>query len=137
MNILIADDDRVARMVLECTLVEWGHQVVAVPDGLAALRVLSGPDAPRLAILDWEMPGLEGPEVCRQIRSRAIVPPPYLVLLSAREGPEVAAAVTEVGANEFISKPFDFDDLKFRIDAGTREFFQEGPNESQPTRSPR
>src|SRR5262249_12964331 len=88
MKILIGEDEMISRCLLQGALTNWGHEVVAVADGLAAWQALQGPDAPRLAILDWEMPGMEGPEVCRKVRARPVQPPPYLLLLTAKEGRE-------------------------------------------------
>ena len=68
---LIADDDPVSRRMLQAFLVKWGYEVVSATDGLDALHILEGEDAPSLAILDWMMPGLEGPQVCRRVRGRS------------------------------------------------------------------
>ena len=69
MKILIAEDNLLYRLALQATLTEWGYEVVAVADGLAAYAALQGPDAPKVALLDWMMPGLEGVEVCRKVRA--------------------------------------------------------------------
>ena len=70
MEVLIADDDGMVRALLRRTLRKWGHDVVVCCDGLEAWNALQGPDAPRLAVLDWLMPELEGPEICRRLRSQ-------------------------------------------------------------------
>jgi PAS domain S-box-containing protein len=116
VNILIADDDSVCRRILQSTLTKWGYQVHAVGDGTAALEALSKPDGPRLAILDWEMPGLAGPEVCRQLRARPEHPRPYLMLLTAREGKEHITEGIRAGANDYLSKPLDPNELRVRLD---------------------
>src|SRR5262249_9931687 len=86
VTILIADDDPASRRLLHSTLKRLGHEVVAVADGSEALEILRRPDGPHLAILDWDMPELDGPEVCRAIRERPAPPAPYvyIILLTAR-----------------------------------------------------
>jgi signal transduction histidine kinase/DNA-binding response OmpR family regulator len=116
VNILIADDDPICRRILQSTLTKWGHEVHAVADGTAALEALSKPDGPRLAVLDWEMPGLAGPEVCRQLRARADRPQPYLLLFTAREGKEHITEGIRAGANDYLSKPLDPNELRVRLD---------------------
>jgi CheY-like chemotaxis protein len=119
VKVLVAEDEVISRCVLESALTEWGHDVVAVGDGQAAWQVLNGPEPPRLAVLDWEMPGMVGPEVCRKARALPVAPRPYLLLLTAREGKENIAAGLRAGANDYLSKPFDADELRARIDVGT------------------
>ncbi|HKI36308.1 MAG TPA: ATP-binding protein [Gemmataceae bacterium] len=118
MKILVAEDEKVSRCLLESVLTEWGHEVVAVGDGLAAWQVLKGPEPPPLAVLDWEMPGMVGPEVCRKVRALLVAPPPYLLLLTAKEGKDNIAAGLRAGANDYLSKPFDADELRARLDVG-------------------
>ena len=89
MRILIADDDRVSTHLLEATLRSWGYEVVTCSNGRDGLRHLEQPDGPPLAILDWMMPGLDGPEVCRRVRhAQGSGTPRYLILLTARDRPE-------------------------------------------------
>jgi PAS domain S-box-containing protein len=118
MKILIAEDERTSRLILESVLTEWGHEVVAVADGLTAWQVLQGPEAPRLAILDWEMPGLEGPEVCRKARASPPATPPYLLLLTAKEGRGNITAGLQAGANDYLTKPLNPAELRVRLDVG-------------------
>lgn len=120
MHILIADDDSVSRTVLVRTLEQWGHEVEVVVDGLEACARLIAPAAPLLAILDWGMPGLEGPEVCRNVRAAALRLQPYLVMLTARHTPEDLAEALEAGADDFLSKPFNRVELMARLHAGMR-----------------
>jgi two-component system NtrC family sensor kinase len=115
MKILIAEDDRVTRYILESSLTEWGHEVVAVADGLAAWERLQDPEMPHLAILDWEMPGMVGPDVCRKARSEIPGSIPYFLLLTARDGKEHVAAAIEAGANDYLTKPFDCNELYIRL----------------------
>lgn len=120
MHILIADDDAVSRTLLVRSLELWGHDVEFVVDGLEACARLIVPGAPTLAILDWSMPGLEGPDVCRQVRAAAIRLQPYLVMLTARHAPEDLAVALEAGADDFLSKPFNHVELMARLHAGMR-----------------
>src|SRR5437899_496949 len=120
MNILIAEDDPVSRAILEAALRKWGHEVFVTSDGNAAWRVLKEADAPRLAILDWMMPYLDGPDVCRRVRARVRTDPPYLILLTARGEKSDVVAGLDGGADDYITKPFDFDELKARVQVGIR-----------------
>lgn len=118
MKILIAEDDPVSSRVLSVILGKWGHEVVVTRDGLEAWAVLSGPGAPPLAILDWMMPGMDGVEVCRQVRRAASAT--YLILLTAKSLKEDLLAGMEAGADDFLTKPFDRDELRARLQAGER-----------------
>jgi len=120
VHILTADDDSVSRTLLVRTLEHWGHEVDVVDEGLEARRRLLEPGGPTLAILDWGMPGLEGPEVCRQVRAAALRMQPYLVMLTARRAPEDLAVALEAGADDFLSKPFNRVELMARLHAGMR-----------------
>ena len=120
MRILIADDDTVSRTILERTLGGWGHEVVAVSDGLSASNILCGDEAPGLAILDWMMPGLEGPEVCRRVRDLARPVPLYLILLTGKDATGDVVAGLDSGADDYVTKPFDRAELQSRIKVGQR-----------------
>ena len=122
MRILIADDSIVSRHLLDATLRKWGYDVVAVSDGLEAWNILNGPDPPRLAILDWVMPGLTGPEVCRRVREHAKDSSAYtyVLLLTSKSMKEDLIEGMESGADDYITKPFDQHELKVRLRAGTR-----------------
>lgn len=119
-RILIADDDTISARVLEGTLRQWGHDVIVTRDGLAAWEVLQAEDPPKLAILDWMMPGLEGPEVCRRARALARPVPTYLILLTAKGRPDDIVAGLESGADDYVTKPFDRAELRSRIGVGER-----------------
>jgi len=119
MRILIADDDPVARRVLEGTLTGLGHEVVAVADGDQALAALLAPNGPRLAILDWIMPGVDGLEVCRAVRAHA---PHYIyvIILTSRDRHEDHVACSDAEADEVLVKPLDVADMRARLRSGER-----------------
>jgi DNA-binding response OmpR family regulator len=120
MLILIADDDSVSCRVLEKTLVGWGHQVVVAHDGRAAWDALRADPAPQLAILDWQMPHRNGPEICLLVQHERLNPRPYLMLLTARDTtPDLVVGLTS-GADDYITKPFNADELRARLNAGIR-----------------
>jgi diguanylate cyclase (GGDEF)-like protein len=126
MRILIADDDLLSRRLLERTLVALGHEVMAVGDGLAAVAALLRPDGPRIAILDWMMPGATGLEVCRLVRQRA-APYVYILLLTSRDRREDIVTGLDAGADDFLTKPLDALELRARLRPGERVLdLQEG-----------
>lgn len=120
MKILIADDDAVSRRLLERTLLRAGYEVVAVVNGRQAVENLTGPDMPRLVLLDWMMPELDGPGVCREIRNRCDQSYVYMILLTSRESKEDVIAGLESGADDYLIKPFIADELKARLRVGER-----------------
>lgn len=120
MRILIAEDDPVSRTVLERTLLCWGHEVVVTSDGLAALKAMSKHDAPKLALLDWMMPEIDGVEVCRRLRSLAAAAPAYLILVTAKDQKDDVATGLESGANDYLIKPFDRRELRARLRVAER-----------------
>jgi len=123
MRILIADDSVVSRHLLEATLRKWGYDVVVACDGSQAWEMLSSPDAPRLAILDWVMPGLSGPEVCQRVRQASRTGElnyTYLLLLTSKSDREDLIEGMESGADDYLTKPFDHNELKVRLRAGSR-----------------
>lgn len=120
MRILIAEDDAISRRLLQATLTKHGYDVVAACDGQAAWDALQAPDAPRLAILDWMMPGMDGPQVCREVRKRGDQGYVYLLLLTARDRKQDLIEGLEAGADDYLVKPFDTFELKARLDVGRR-----------------
>jgi len=120
VKILIADDDAVSRRLLERTLLRVGYEVVAVVNGRQAVENLTGPDMPRLVLLDWMMPELDGPGVCREIRNRRDQSYVYMILLTSRESKEDVIAGLESGADDYLIKPFIADELKARLRVGER-----------------
>jgi DNA-binding response OmpR family regulator len=120
MRILIAEDDSISRRVLEAMLVKWGHEVVVTCDGDQAWQALERDDAPPMAILDWMMPGVDGHEVCRRIRAFSITTPVYVIMLTAKSQKEDIVAGLDAGADDYITKPFDRDELRARVQVGVR-----------------
>ncbi len=120
MRILIADDDDVLRHILQATLAKWGYEVTACRNGLEAWEILHRGDAPRLAVLDWIMPGMDGIEICRRIRNRPRERYVYILLLTAKVSKEDAVAGLDAGADDYLPKPFDPAELQARLRAGRR-----------------
>jgi diguanylate cyclase (GGDEF)-like protein len=120
MKILVAEDDLVTRRMLEAYLVKWGYEVVVVADGQQAWQILQQENAPRLALLDWMMPEMDGMSICREARRLNLQPYIYLILLTARKYQEDVIAGLEAGADEYLTKPFDPYELKARLRTGAR-----------------
>lgn len=121
MHLLIADDDAASRRILEAMLIKWGYAVTAVADGDAAwTALLARPDEAQLAILDWIMPGMDGVEVCRRYREAFPSNPCYLILLTAKDQKKDIVAGLAAGADDYIAKPFDMEELRARIRVGER-----------------
>ncbi len=120
MKILIAEDDAISRLVLRTHLKTWGHEVVVAVNGLEAWEALQKIDAPRLAILDWMMPGMEGPDVCRRLRQLTTDITPYVILLTARQGVEEVVKGIAAGADDYLTKPYHGDELRVRVEVGVR-----------------
>jgi len=120
MKILIAEDEPVSRCALVATVRSFGFEVVEAGDGDAAWELLQGEDAPRLAILDWVMPGLHGIEICERVRAQEKERPSYLIMLTHRASREDMLEALEAGADEFLAKPFDPTELRARLQVGQR-----------------
>jgi DNA-binding response OmpR family regulator len=120
MKILVAEDQVVSRHILAANLRKWGYDVMAVEDGTRAWEVLQSQEAPQLVILDWLMPGMDGIEICRQIRKRPEARPIYLILLTARRGQEDKIHGLQAGADDYITKPFNGEELRARVQVGIR-----------------
>jgi CheY-like chemotaxis protein len=118
VKILVAEDDNLYRTFLQALLTDWGYEPELVRDGVEAARRLEAEDSPRLALLDWVMPGLNGPEVCRRVRGRPSPEPVYLILLTARDAKSDIVAGLESGANDYVVKPFDPAELQARVRVG-------------------
>ena len=120
MRVLVAEDDRVSRAILKLNLEKWGYEVVVCTDGLQAWSELQKPDAPRMAILDWMMPGMDGIQVCQAVRGRSEQPYVYVLLLTAKSLKEDLLAGLNAGADDYLTKPMDPQELELRLRAGRR-----------------
>src|SRR5713226_2039822 len=120
MKILIADDDALSRRLLEKTLERAGYVVTAVENGRQAVEQLVRQDAPRLALLDWMMPEIDGTGVCREVRRRRDHGYVYMVLLTSKESKEDIVTGLRSGADDYLTKPFNAEELKARLRTGRR-----------------
>lgn len=119
-RVLIAEDHASARTALK-SLLEWkGFVVTTVADGKAALKALTAEDPPTIALLDWEMPGMSGLDVCREVRSDSEGRYRYLIVITAREGEEGIGEAMAAGADDFVRKPFGVPEVIARIRNGQR-----------------
>ncbi len=119
-RILIAEDSGPSRLVLCRTLEKWGYEVLACRDGACAWEELQKPGAPQVAILDWMMPGYNGVDICRMIREREQETYTYLLLLTSKSLREDLIEGLEAGADDYVTKPFDEQELHVRLRAGIR-----------------
>ena len=120
MRVLIAEDDLTSRTILTAILKKWGHDPIITEDGNAAWDALQQPDAPKLVLLDWNMPGMEGLELCRRLRNNESSNPPYIILLTGRVEKADIVQGLEAGANDYVTKPYDREELQARIGVGQR-----------------
>ncbi len=120
MKILIADDDPVSLLYLQDALQDRGYEVITASDGKSACDILQRPDAPMLAILDWMMPGMDGIDVCRVIRDTVKDRYIYMIMLTSRRETQFLVAAMNAGADDFISKPFNIEEMQVRVRAGRR-----------------
>lgn len=120
MNILIAEDDAPSRLILQSLLTKWGYTVTAVADGDEAWRALCEPEHPLLVILDWMMPGIEGPEIARRLRVKEEGIPHYIIIMTSGTYENTPALALDSGADDFIAKPFNQAELRARINVGCR-----------------
>ena len=120
MRVLVADDDATLRYGLTAQLERWGYEPVVCVDGDAAREVLQGDAPPPMAILDWNMPGTDGVALCQEIRATPALAPTYVVLLTARDTLDEMVSGLDRGADEYITKPFDWEVLRARLNTGAR-----------------
>jgi CheY-like chemotaxis protein len=118
MRILVSDDDRSIRVLLERLLLQWGHEPVITTNGAEALELFAAPDAPSLALLDWIMPEMTGLEVVRRVRETPR--PAYLILVTAKLQTDDVVTALDAGADDYITKPFEIAELRARIRVGER-----------------
>ena len=119
-QILLAEDDRISRVMLQAVLQKWGYRVVSVPNGNEALERLLDPSGPSVAILDWMMPMMTGVEVCRKLRATTGLRPMHIMLLTAKSTGMEAAESLAAGADDHLSKPYNLVELQARIELGIR-----------------
>jgi diguanylate cyclase (GGDEF)-like protein len=120
MRVLAAEDNPVFQYMLRTLLGRWGYEAVVAQDGNEALRILESGDTPRLVILDWMMPGIDGVEICRRVRSANKEPYIYIVLLTGRTESQDLVEGMDAGADDYLTKPFNSHELRVRIRAGRR-----------------
>jgi sigma-B regulation protein RsbU (phosphoserine phosphatase) len=120
MKILIAEDDLTSRRILEAVLTRYGYDVISVSNGNDAIKILLDKDPPKLVLVDWIMPDKDGLEVCRIIRQKETTTPPYIILLTGKGNKKDIAKGLDSGADDYIVKPYDRDELRARINVGQR-----------------
>ena len=120
MRVLVAEDDNVSRRLLEVTLDRLSYEVVSTEDGAQAWQAMQAPNAPQLAVLDWMMPEMDGLEVCRRIRQMESGPYVYIIFLTAKGQKRDVITALEAGADDFLVKPFDPQELRSRLAVGRR-----------------
>jgi len=120
MKVLIAEDNSSTRLILKSMLKGWGYDVIEARDGLEALEKMKSDDAPQLVLLDWVMPGMDGAEVCRTLRRKFPDRNTYIILVTAKKEKENIVKGLEAGADDYVVKPFDRDELRARIRVGVR-----------------
>jgi sigma-B regulation protein RsbU (phosphoserine phosphatase) len=120
MKILAAEDDAVARRLLQAALTKWGHEVTLTANGTDAWNALQQADAPSLLILDWLMPGMDGVEICRRVRQRDELKSAYILLLTSRGSKDDIVEGLQAGADDYVTKPFDHAELRARLQVGAR-----------------
>lgn len=123
MKVLVAEDEIVSRRLIETSVRRWGYDVIVASDGIEAARILQKPDAPKLAVLDWLMPGLDGVQLCRQLREHKDESYTYILLLTAKHTQGDVIHGLEAGADDYIAKPFDPQELRVRLRTGKRILF--------------
>jgi two-component system, cell cycle response regulator len=120
VKILVVEDDPISRRVLEATLLKWGYEVQVAADGIEALEIIRNPDAPNLVISDWMMPRMDGLALCREIRNMEKSGYIYFIILTAKGEKKDIIEGLEAGADDFLTKPFDREELKYRTRIGER-----------------
>jgi len=120
MKLLIAEDDTTSRLILQSVCTKWGYEVTCAEDGQAAWQLIQSSDAPQLMVIDWEMPHMNGIELCQRIREKFNDNPPYIILLTSRSETQYIVEGLKKGANDYIAKPFNNDELQVRISVGKR-----------------
>lgn len=120
MQVLVAEDDRMMRRMLERQVQSWGYELVSAKDGDQAWATLRGEKPPRIAILDWEMPGLDGIEICERLRRDASIPYVYTIMLTGRDAREDMLTGLQSGVDDYLTKPVDPIVLRSRLQVAMR-----------------
>ena len=120
IRVLLAEDEVVSRRLLDATIKRFGYETTVVENGLEAWKALSAENAPSLVVLDWSMPELDGLEVCRRVRERQGRGYTYMLIVTARNAKSDVVAALSAGADDFVSKPIDADELRARLRVGER-----------------
>jgi DNA-binding response OmpR family regulator len=120
VKVLLAEDSGVIRILLKQVLTKWGYEIVFAEDGDAAWNVLERADSPRIALLDWMMPGPDGLEICQRVRKAAREPRVYIILLTGKDEREDVVRGLTAGADDYLRKPFDNVELEARMRTGRR-----------------
>lgn len=120
LRVFIADDDFITREFLDSSLKKWGFEVISAKDGNEAMEELLKEDSPDLVILDWIMPGIEGIEICRKLRKSKKHDSKYLIMLTSFDSTEKIVEGLKAGANDYVTKPFNYEEMKARVEVGKR-----------------
>jgi two-component system cell cycle sensor histidine kinase/response regulator CckA len=131
VKVLIAEDDRVTLRRIQSLLEKWGYETVAASDGLKAWQILEQPDAPRLMVMDWMMPGMTGVEICKRLSQKEGYELSYVILVTARDNPSDIVEGLEAGASDYLTKPFNKAELRTRLRAGERILTLQGDLRNQ------
>ncbi|MBI5535644.1 MAG: response regulator [Deltaproteobacteria bacterium] len=119
-RVLVAEDDPTCARILEVSLAKWGYEAVTFADGRGAWDMLQENTRPSLAIIDWMMPGMDGVEICAQVRSRPELAGMYLILLTTRDAKEDVVEGLGSGADDYVIKPFNIQEMRARVQVGMR-----------------
>ncbi|WP_049785056.1 response regulator transcription factor [Desulfotalea psychrophila] len=120
MKVLVAEDELVTRLMVQVSLENWGYDVLEAKDGKEAMELFGRGEAPRIAIIDWEMPEVDGLEVCKRLREQESENPPYIILLTAHGSKNDILLGFDAGADDYITKPFNSDELRARVRVADR-----------------
>lgn len=120
MRILIAEDDLTSRLMLEAIVKKWSFETMSVDNGLKAWEIFQQGHVPQIALIDWEMPGIDGPELCKRIKSLACEQQVYIIFITGRNSKEDIVLGLQAGADDYITKPFDNNELLARIKVAER-----------------
>jgi DNA-binding response OmpR family regulator len=120
VKLLIAEDEYTTRLTVQVVLEQWGYRVDSVEDGHEAWKVLQKPDGPQIAILDWEMPGIDGVELCNKVKMLERETPVYVIMLTGRDAQDDILKGFDAGADDYMTKPFDENELRARVRVAER-----------------